>query len=155
MTHHRRFDLVICDIDGCLTPEGLEDVDQEALAHITRYNRQARAAGDRPELTLCSGRPQPYVEALSRLLGIAVPCIAENGVWLYDPSTNVYRIDSGITSRDVDAVASITSWMRSRYAGAGAAIQPGKTASVSLYHPDHRWLVAHLDEIRSHCLDHG
>jgi hydroxymethylpyrimidine pyrophosphatase-like HAD family hydrolase len=155
MASPRPYDLVICDIDGCLTPEGTEAFDREALERIARYNRQARAAGDRPELTLCSGRPQPFVEAMSRLLGIGAPCIAENGVWLYDPSTNAYRIDPGIGASDLEAVASITSWMRNRYAGAGAAIQPGKTASVSLYHADHHWLVAHLDEIRGHCHAEG
>jgi hypothetical protein len=155
MARARRFDLVICDIDGCLTPEGLEDVDRVALERIAIYNHRARTSRDRPELTLCSGRPQPFVEALSRLLGIGVPCIAENGVWLYHPATNAYRIDPAITDSDLDAVARITAWMRTRYAGSGAAIQPGKTASVSLYHADHRWLVARLDEIRSHCVAEG
>ncbi len=155
MNQTRPFDLVMCDIDGCLTPEGLEEVDRESLDRIAGYNRRARDSGDRPVLTLCSGRPQPYVEALSRFLGITVPCIAENGVWLHDPSTNAYRIDPAITSRDFAAVAAITSWMIDRYGGAGAAIQPGKTASVSLYHADHQWLVAHLDEIASHCRAEG
>ncbi len=155
MTLPRPYDLVIVDIDGCLTPEGLEEVDRDALGRIVHYNRRARDSGDRPELTLCSGRPQPYVEALGRLLGIGVPCIAENGVWLYDPATNAYRIDPGITRGDLDAVARITGWMRDRYGASGAAIQPGKTASVSLYHADHQWLVARLDEIASHCRAEG
>jgi hydroxymethylpyrimidine pyrophosphatase-like HAD family hydrolase len=155
MTQPRPYDLVVCDIDGCLTPEGLEEVDRGALGRIADYNLRARDSGDRPELTLCSGRPQPYVEALSRFLGIGVPCIAENGVWLYDPSSNAYRIDPGISERDFAAVADITRWMRERYGGSGAAIQPGKTASVSLYHADHHWLVARLDEIASHCRAEG
>ncbi len=38
---------------------------------------------------------------------------------------------------------------------AAAAIQPGKTASVSLYHPDHDWLVARLEGIAEHCRAEG
>lgn len=155
MAPHPRIELVICDIDGCLTPEGLELFDRQALETIAQHNARARRDGDRPELTLCSGRPQPFVEAMSRLLGIAVPCIAENGVWLYDPSTNAYQMDPAITDSHLDAVGRISAWMRQRYAGSGAAIQPGKTASVSLYHADHQWLVDRLDDIRAQCQKEG
>ena len=148
-------DLVICDIDGCLAPEGLEPFDREALATIAEHNRLARVRRDRPELTLCSGRPQPFVEAMSRLLGIGVPCIAENGVWLYDPMLNGYQLDPAISVEDLKAIEHITAWMRSRFAGSAAAIQPGKTASVSLYHPDHDWLVARLEGIAEHCRAEG
>lgn len=63
---------------------------------IVRHHRRARESGDRPALTLCPGRPQPCVEAMSRFLAIGVAYFAEKGVWLYDPSTDADRIDPGI-----------------------------------------------------------
>ncbi|MBV1928842.1 MAG: DUF255 domain-containing protein, partial [Gammaproteobacteria bacterium] len=50
--------------------------------------------GDRPKLTLCTGRPIAFVEALCRVLqNRDIPCVAENGVWLFDPRDNQYSMD--------------------------------------------------------------
>jgi hydroxymethylpyrimidine pyrophosphatase-like HAD family hydrolase len=150
------FDLVICDIDGCLTPERLGPLDDAALRAIAEHNLRAERDRDRPLLTLCSGRPQPFVELLARVLGNhRVPCIAENGVWLYDPGRNDYELDPGIDETHLDAMSEIAAWLRRRYAGQGAAVQPGKTASVSLYHRDRSWLMARLEEVSAFCTGRG
>jgi hydroxymethylpyrimidine pyrophosphatase-like HAD family hydrolase len=150
------FDLVICDIDGCLTPEHPGPLDAAALGAVAEHNRRAARDRDRPLVTLCSGRPQPFVELLARVVGNhRVPCIAENGVWLYDPGSNGYELDPGIAAEHLAAIGELAAWLRSRYAGQGGAVQPGKTASVSLYHPDHEWLVPRLEEVRAHCAERG
>jgi hypothetical protein len=143
------YDLVICDIDGCLTPEKPGPFDVDALARIAEYNRLAHERGDRPRITACTGRPQPYTEAMCRLLGnVSVPCVAENGVWLYHPGTNEYRMEPSITEEHLAIVHEAERWMRQEYALEGFTIQPGKAASVSLYHPNRDRLMAKVTEVR-------
>ncbi len=148
-TTHSEFDLVICDIDGCLSPESSTPFDLENLARIAAHNRTAAAKKDRPLVTLCSGRPQPFAEAMCRLLAnVYAPCVCENGVWLYHPGTNIYELDPAITPAHRAAVRQAGDWLHETF-GAGSAAarehgpvtqQPGKAASVSLYHPRPEYL---------------
>lgn len=133
----RQHDLILCDIDGCLVAESQKAFDLGSLALVAEHNRLALARGDRPMLTLCSGRPQPFAESLCRLLAnLEVPCICENGVWVYHPGTNVYEMDPAITPDHLDAVESLAHWARTEWGPRGVTLQPGKAASVTLYHPD-------------------
>lgn len=133
----RRFDALICDIDGCIVPESAEPFDIGAIRGIADHNRAAIKTGQLPVLTLCSGRPQPFVEAVCRLVGnTLLPCIAENGVWLYFPATNEYHRDPTITRDHLQAVREASDWVEAELFPRGFSIQPGKTASISLYHPD-------------------
>ncbi len=144
----RRFDALICDIDGCLVSEGPEPFDAGALRRIADHNRTAIKTGTLPVLTLCSGRPQPFVEAMARLLGnTLLPCIAENGVWLYYPATNEYLRDPSITREHIHAVHAAAEWVETELFPRGYSIQPGKSASVSIYHPDPALLEPVMPEI--------
>ncbi|MGH7133585.1 MAG: HAD family hydrolase [Phycisphaerales bacterium] len=137
----RQYDLVICDIDGCLSPESSDPFDLPSLAKVAEHNRLAIETGDRPVLTLCSGRPQPFAEAMCRLLAnTLVPCICENGVWIYHPGDNRYEMDPRIGKEHLHAVHEASEWVFSEFGPKGVTEQPGKAASVSLYHPDAEYL---------------
>ncbi len=137
----RRFDAVISDIDGCLSPEDSGSMNAAALARIAEHNQRAQEAADRPVVTVCSGRPQPFAEAMCRLIGNrTLPCVAENGVWLYDPKDNRYDMDPRITEMHLAAVADACGWVRRELGPRGVTIQPGKVASISLYHSDAAFL---------------
>jgi len=152
----RNFDAVISDIDGCLGPESAAPVDAHALAKLADYNRLAVTVGDRPMITVCSGRPQPYCECLCRVIAnTQLPCIAENGVWLYDPRTNQYLRDPSILPEHMQAVAEATRYIELELAPQGVVIQPGKTASISLWHPDTPRLKAIMPVLRERFVAHG
>jgi hydroxymethylpyrimidine pyrophosphatase-like HAD family hydrolase len=139
--HTRRYDLVICDIDGCLQPESTDPMDLAHLRTIAEHNERAASRGDRPLLTLCSGRPQPFAEAMCKLLRIrGVPCVCENGVWLYDLGPNRYEMDPAILPEHREAVRAASAWVEKEYGARGVTEQPGKAGSVSLYHPDTAYL---------------
>lgn len=134
---HSRFDAIVCDIDGCLSPEHSGPMNAHALARIADHNQQSQDRRDRPVLTLCSGRPQPFAEAMCRLIGNrTLPIVCENGVWIYDPATNEYLMDPAITPGHLDMIAEGTRWVRRELGPKGVTIQPGKAASISLYHAD-------------------
>ncbi len=147
-----RFDAVICDIDGCLGPESHHPLDAAALAKIAAHNHRVRAGGSGPVLTLASGRPAPFVECLCRLtFNTTVPCIAENGVWLYTPQTGGFEQDPAITADDLEAVEELTAWIRRDLSPKGVVIQPGKSASVSIFHEDTAYLMWLMPVLRERC----
>jgi hydroxymethylpyrimidine pyrophosphatase-like HAD family hydrolase len=159
-TSHPRFDMIVCDIDGCLSPESSTPFDLDNLALVARHNRLAVERRDRPLLTLCSGRPQPFAEAMCRLLAnTTLPCICENGVWMYHAGTNTYDMDPGITTSHLRAVRDAADWLLATFGhGSPAAAsrgpvtqQPGKAASVSLYHPDPAYLREICPTIEREC----
>jgi len=141
----RRYDAVICDIDGCLGPESHGPLDAPRLAELAEYNRLAHEHGDRPVVTLCTGRPLPYAEAVARLIGTkTLPVVCEMGVWLWHADTNVFDPDPGITPEHVRVVREAQAWIEATFGRANpsgpVSQQPGKMCSISLYHPDTAYL---------------
>ncbi len=133
----REFDLVICDIDGCLVSEHQKPFDLASLTRISEHNRLAMERGDRPLITLCTGRPQPFAESICRLIGcLSLPCVCEMGVWVYHPGTHVHQMDPAITPAHLAAVREVEDWARAELGPLGVTQQVGKSASVTLYHPD-------------------
>ena len=136
-----KYDLVICDIDGCLSPESHAPINGPALSEIAEHNRQAISNRDRPVVTLCSGRPIGFVECLSRLThNTLIPCIGENGVWIWRPADNSFECEPAITEEHLEIVHEARKRLRSLYQARGVIQQPGKSASVALYHPDTEYL---------------
>ncbi|MCA9297480.1 MAG: HAD hydrolase family protein [Phycisphaerales bacterium] len=140
---------IIADNDGCLSSERGRVLDVETLTRLGRWNRRSIDAGG-PVLTICSGRPVPFVEAMSRLLqNDALPCIGENGAWIYDVKRNTHELDPSITPHHLDAVRSMTAWVERDLMARGVVIQPGKTASISLHHEETTLLMDLIPTIRT------
>lgn len=144
-----RFDAVICDIDGCLGPESNEPLDLGRLQTIAGYSDRA-ARGQGPGITVCSGRPQPFAEAMCRIVrNTRLPAICENGVWLFDPAENRYHRDPAILPEHMHAVHEATEWIEREFIPKGVVIQPGKSASISLWHPDTPYLRSVVPQLQS------
>ena len=140
-TAGRTYDVVICDIDGCLSPESHAPINVSGLAELADHNIRATRHRDRPIVTLCSGRPIGFVECLCRLIqNTSIPCIGENGVWIWSPRDNSFDCDPKITEDDLAIVHEARQLLRSLYQREGVIQQPGKTASIALYHPDTEYL---------------
>ncbi|MFG0328329.1 MAG: HAD family hydrolase [Phycisphaerales bacterium] len=139
-------DLIICDNDGCLLPEHNTMIDPADLAPIAEHNRRA-ARGEAPPLIVCTGRPQPFVEFLMRVIHCdRWPCVCEGGVYLYRLDDNQARLDPAITADDVAAIRACEHWVtRDR----GWNLQAGKNAMVSIFVEDESEMDSRLDEVRS------
>jgi hydroxymethylpyrimidine pyrophosphatase-like HAD family hydrolase len=112
-------------------------MDARALARLADYNRRAVDRRDAPVVTLCSGRPQPFVEAMCRLIAnTTIPCVCENGVWVYDPRNQDFLRDPAITADHLAWVRDATTYLERDWIPRGVIIQPGKAASISLWHPN-------------------
>jgi len=136
-----KYDLVICDIDGCLSPESHAPINISGLSKVAEHNRLAVQNRDRSVVTLCSGRPIGFVECLGRLIqNTLIPCIGENGVWLWRPTDNSFECDPAITDEHFEVVHEARKLLRSLFEAKGVVQQPGKSASVALYHSDTAYL---------------
>jgi hydroxymethylpyrimidine pyrophosphatase-like HAD family hydrolase len=71
-----------CDIDGCLAAPGHAAYDLERLHAIAELNRASASDPSVPALTLVTGRPHPYVDAVMQVLDVRLPASFENGVGL-------------------------------------------------------------------------
>jgi len=153
--------LIVCDNDGCLLPEGNLPLDPVELAPIAARNRAAFGApgpdgawpspvdlaeSHRPAgLTVCSGRPQPFVELLLRIIHCPhVPAICESGVWLYSLAENRAERDPAIDEADLDALREAEAWIRRDL---DWTLQAGKNAMLSVFVPDETDFPSRLDRL--------
>lgn len=131
-----RVEWIITDIDGCLSPEESEPWDLDLFGDLARLCRAAaNGDGPIPPMTLCTGRPQPYVEVLAKLLDVRLPIIAENGAVLYSLRDNWSRFGPGVTPEKIHGLRMIREYLDDvllrRFPG--ALYQFGKEAMLSVY----------------------
>ena len=77
--------VIILDIDGCLNTGVHAPYDLEAIRTLRDLNADGRTSDTTPQLTLCSGRPQPYVAAMAQFLHLDLPALCEHGGLLFSP----------------------------------------------------------------------
>jgi hydroxymethylpyrimidine pyrophosphatase-like HAD family hydrolase len=83
--------LIVTDIDGCVGKGEGQPYESEVLMSLANMNRAAQHGQSVPALTLCTGRPAGYVDAMMQVVNGFVPAIFESGAGLYFPDS--YRFD--------------------------------------------------------------
>jgi len=126
--------LIVCDIEGCLTINKKQPIDTGALTKIHTYCELARR-GKKPPLVLCTGRPQPYAEAIIQCLDAffpRFPSVVENGCFLYDPVEDSLLPNPAIEKKE-DDLQKVKLFLQKKVVKTGLAkIEPGKEICVSL-----------------------
>jgi hydroxymethylpyrimidine pyrophosphatase-like HAD family hydrolase len=85
----------------------------------------------------------------------SVPIVCEMGVWLYDPRDNSYAMDPGILRSHLEAIAACQAWVRAELSPLGVVMQPGKVASISLWHKDTAKLLSMQEAVRERVSKEG
>lgn len=104
------YKLFITDIDGCLTTP-FKTPDWELISQIRRLNEQSKHDMAVPSLSICSGRPFPYVEAVAQWLGVQNPVVFESA-GLYELSTNKVRFLSVFDEEAETQVKELKRWLQ-------------------------------------------
>jgi hydroxymethylpyrimidine pyrophosphatase-like HAD family hydrolase len=128
--------LIVSDVDGCMSPEESVAWSLNDFAELCRVSQAAsRGEGTLPPMTLCTGRPQPYVEALLKVMDIRHPAICESGAILYDLASNRSRYGPGVTAQKIAGLRAVRCFVEDHVLPkfAGAVIQFGKEAQLSVY----------------------
>ncbi len=128
--------LILSDIDGCITPEESAAWDWEHFSQFVQLVRDASAGRSTlAPMTLCTGRPQPYVEALMKVLDIRFASICESGAILYSLHDNCSRLAPEITPERVRGLQALRDHIVTEIFPdfPGLVYQFGKEAQMSLY----------------------
>lgn len=130
--------LIVSDVDGCLSPEESVGWNLEEFSEVVRRVRSGGPGGTHLPFTLCTGRPQPYVEVLLKLFDVSLPAICENGAVIYELPSNSSLFGPGVTDELIRVVRQIRSFVeRDVLKGFdGVALQFGKEAQLSVYSED-------------------
>ncbi len=105
--------LFVTDIDGCL---GLPYVpyDLNGVATLRRYAEEAgrpNEDGAAPALSICSGRPYPYVEAITQALGVTTPVLFESGGGRFDPAAALTTWSPKLTDEVQKKLETVKHWL--------------------------------------------
>jgi len=126
--------LVVVDIDGCLTPGEAQPWDFAVLQFVAELNRKARADARQFAVTLCTGRQEPYVEAMMQAIDAHAPGIYENGGGLYFPTQYRFVENPAIDAAQRKRIAQVREILRREIVETGLGqFQPGKEVSLTLY----------------------
>jgi len=117
--------IVLLDIDGCLLPQG------RALADLEALRRFKRLAARLP-IGFCTGRPQPFVDALSRIYPITAPSICEWGGVIFLPESYRTLINPSLSSAYLSRLQQVIGNLYML----GLNIQPKTTALTVYSDPD-------------------
>jgi hypothetical protein len=127
--------LVVCDVDGVLTHSASSALDLGLLERFAEMNRAARRDGSSPAVTLCTGRPGPYTEALLQAIDGHVPGIFENGAGLCVPNGYPYALHPALGD-GAEFEAARQRLQEGLVQTGRAFLQPGKEYSLSLFPRD-------------------
>lgn len=110
----------VLDLDGCLT-QPFAPPDWESVTKIRALQMQSARDRTVPALSLCTGRPLPYAEAVAQWMGIRDTIIFESGGGFYHPLTNELTWSPHFT----DDIARTSREIRTWFAGEVLAQFPG------------------------------
>lgn len=99
----------VLDLDGCLT-EPFQTPDWQAVTKIRELNLNSESDRTIPALSLCTGRPLPYAEAVAQWLGIRHTIIFESGGGFYHPVTNRLTWSPNFTEEVEQQSKEIRAW---------------------------------------------
>lgn len=129
-----RVRLVVVDVDGCITPGEAGAWDWQAVRAMQQINNRTRRGAEEPAITLCTGRQEPYVEALMQAIGGFVPCIYENGGGMYLPDSYRFLEHPAVTAQVRKTLLAAKSRLFDSVVAPGLAyFQPGKEVSITCY----------------------
>jgi len=133
LADHPPIRLIVLDIDGVVTQGEAQPLDLDLLGLLAGLNRQARGNPEQPAVTLCSGRPAPYVEVLLQAIDGHLPAVYENGAGLYSPVGYQFTPHPDMRFID-DRFQEVRERLQVGLVASGKAyFQPGKVYSLSLF----------------------
>ncbi len=132
-------ELFVSDIDGCLAQpyQAYDLVRLQEMARCVGESGGVGEGGARPAFSLCSGRPFPYVEAMTQLLDVRVPVLFESGGGLFNPVTARTAWHPHFTEEVEGQIDAVRRWMKEDLLpGTGMQIDHTKRTQAGLVGPD-------------------
>lgn len=102
--------LFVTDLDGCISYP-FQTPRWETINKIRELNIRSRTDENIPPLTICTGRPYPYAEAVAQWLDIRIPFVFESaGLYLWEGN----KIETALKSHDgeLEPIRSMQQWIK-------------------------------------------
>jgi hydroxymethylpyrimidine pyrophosphatase-like HAD family hydrolase len=126
--------LLVADVDGVLSLGEAAPFDFAVLQRLAEVNDRARHEPQYLAVTLCTGRPAPYVEVLMQAIHGFYPAIYEHGAGLYMPAPYGFKAHPALTSIVQAQLVELHTVLHDALVATNLAyFQPGKSASLSLF----------------------
>lgn len=128
--------LFVTDLDGCISTP-FKTPDWALLSEIRRLNEQHVHDRAVPPLTICSGRPQPYVEAVAQWLNVQHPAGFENA-GIYNVKRNELELLPVFNEEAARQVNELKEWLQQEIIGqhSGMILEFTKKMDAGIIHSD-------------------
>lgn len=102
--------LFVTDLDGCISYP-FKTPKWETIHKIRELNLKSRVDENIPPLTICTGRPYPYAEAVAQWLDVRIPFVFESAA-LYIWEGN--KIETALESHDgaLEPIREMKQWLK-------------------------------------------
>ncbi|MEX2632973.1 MAG: HAD hydrolase family protein [Balneolales bacterium] len=129
--------LFVLDIDGCIT-QPFVTPEWNVIRKIRDLQVLSRQDDRIPELSICTGRPLPYAEAVAQWLDIQKPIIFESGGGLFDPSKYAIEWSKHLNDDVLRQMEEIRKWMTDEVLTRfpGTTLEVGKHMDVGIVSMD-------------------
>ncbi|MEX1011455.1 MAG: HAD-IIB family hydrolase [Balneolaceae bacterium] len=147
--------LFVLDLDGCLTTP-FHSPDWEKITKIRELNQQSREDLSIPPVTICTGRPYPYAEAVAQWLDVRYPVIFESA-GMYDWRENRFRTALNDDSdEELASINKLKQWIRSKILPLypGAIPEFSKMMDAGVVSPNKHDIAEIREEIQNHINQH-
>lgn len=128
--------LFVVDLDGCISHPFVTP-DWEAINVIRDLNIASKDDPTIPPITICTGRPLPYAEAVAQWLCVDHPFAFESGAGLYHTQKNELTWAPELTAERLEAISELKHWAVTeiipKYPGTVAEFT--KRSDVGFIHP--------------------
>lgn len=142
--------LLVLDIDGVLSHGEAQAFDLSLLGRLRELNQQAKTNPSIPAVTLNTGRPSPYVEALMQAMDGWQPALFENGAGLYFPQNYSFKITPLFTSSIKTQLNTLIALLDKEIVQTGKAYwQPGKTVCYTLFSHGNYTITELADDVKA------
>jgi len=141
--------LFALDIDGCISMP-FEMPDWQAITEIRELNLKSKTEATIPPVTICSGRPLPYVEAVAQWLGVYKPMVFESGGGIYDTSTNEIFWNPEFTEDVQTEIEKLRQFVINEIVGKfpGTILEFTKKTDVGIIHKDESVIIQIYDYLK-------
>ncbi len=147
--------LFVTDLDGCIAHPFVTP-DWEAISRIRELNLLSEKVPGIPPLSILSGRPLPFVEAVGQWLGVRLPMVFESGGGMYQFKDNKLSWNASFDVHERQAIVEIKEWMEkhliSRYENTIAEFT--KFTDAGLINPDTEKIKHMYKQLQKHIEQH-
>ncbi len=128
--------LIALDIDGVISKGMKSNFNYTILNILANINIRAKKNPYYPPVTVITGRPQPYVEALLQIIKGFVPAVFEQGTGYYHPKE--YTVSKNPDLKNMDIFYEMKNKILTEIIRKNNSVfmQPGKEYTVSMYSTD-------------------